>query len=128
MKLTISTPSGSLFDGDVTYVVCKNQDGEFAIFKDHVPTVSLIQKGYIKAVASGEEFVVMSNGVLEFSNNVVTVLAQEAYAGKSLTEARKKLEEYHAIREAENKKKLLDYTMAENELKKQIKKTGAGKI
>ncbi len=128
MKLTVSTPVGVVYESDVDHIVCKSQGGEFAIFKDHIAIVSIIDEGYIKAVKNGEEFVAITSGVLEFSNNVCTVLAQEGFTGKTYQEAVGRKSNYNDKRDQENKKKMTDLALAESELKKQIKKTGAGKI
>ncbi len=128
MKLTVSTPIGVVYDSDVNHIVCKSQDGEFAIFKDHIAIVSIIGEGYVKAVNNGEEFIAIESGVLEYNNNVCTVLAQEGFTGKTYEEAKRRKSNYNDTRDQENKKKMTDLALAESELKKQIKKTGAGKV
>ncbi len=128
MKLSISTPNGAVYESDVDHIVCKSQDGEFAIFKDHIAIVSIINEGYIKAVKNGEEFIAITSGVLEFNANECIVLAQVGFRGKTYQEALSKKDAYNEQRDQENRKKIADLTMAESELKKQIKKTGAGKV
>ncbi len=128
MKLTVSTPNGVIYESDVDHIVCKGQDGEFAIYKDHIAIVSIIHEGYIKAVNSSDEFVAITSGVLEFNNNVCTVLAQAGFRGKTYQEAVNKKDSYNDQRDQENKKKIAELALAETELKKQIKKTGAGKV
>ncbi len=128
MQLIISTPTGVVFESDVDHVVCKGQDGEFAIFKDHTAIVSIIEEGYIKAVTTTEEFIAVTSGVLEFNENECIVLAQVAYKGKTYQDALNKKNTYIDARDQENKKKIAELALAETELKKQIKKTGAGKV
>ena len=50
-------------------------------YKNHIPT-STIDKGYIKMVKGDQSLVtVILNGVVEFSNDIVNVIAQEAHIG-----------------------------------------------
>lgn len=56
-----------------------------------------------------ENYHIISGGLLEFSNNVATVIAQETVAGKTFEEARKALEEIRKIQKESNRKHAIDF-------------------
>ena len=63
MRICVSTHQGKLYDDEITYAVVKNEDGEFAIMKDHVPIVCVIPKGYVKLVVPEQElYLAVVNG------------------------------------------------------------------
>ncbi len=129
INIKINTPDGEVFNGKYNLAIIRNQDGEFAILKDHIPIVSTVDFGYLKF--SNEEdsiYALVLGGILEFSQNQLRILAQEA----ELADSKEKADKYYAekleIRREENRKRKVDYTQAEIELKKGIKAMGAGKI
>jgi len=96
MKLHIITPQHVIFEGEVDAVSVPGKDGEFQMLNNHAPIVSSLDKGTIKIKlhskdkadfdnVSGKlmkspanELVYLfdvSGGVVEMSNNVVTILA-----------------------------------------------------
>ena len=114
MKIVISTHQGRLYEETVDYVVVHNQDGEFAIFNNHVPVVAVMDEGYVKLVQSNKEFfVAILSGILEFHDNVVTVLAQEAHTGEDKESAKQHLEDFSRERLNQNRKEQVDLTQKE---------------
>ena len=96
MKLHIITPQYVIFEGEVDAVTVPGRDGEFQMLNNHAAIVSSLDKGTIKikmhsktvadfdnvsgklVKAPGNELVYLfdvSGGVVEMSNNVVTILA-----------------------------------------------------
>lgn len=129
MKLIVSTHQGILYDAEVDYVVVHNSDGEFAILKEHVPVIAVLDEGYVKLVQNNEEhFVAITNGILEFHDNVASVLAQEAHMGKSKEEAKQQLENFRKERLNENRKEQVDFTQKEKELREHLKNSKAGQL
>jgi len=130
MKIVIVTPDGELYNEDVdAIIVSSKNNGEYGILKDHMPIISTIDTGYIK-LEQGDlvYFVVIINGVVENHANLITVIAQDAYIGTSKEEALTNLNSIRKIRVDENKKRNLEFAMAERELRRQIKQTGAGSV
>ncbi len=129
IKIKINTPDGEVFDGEYEYAVIRNQEGEFAILKDHIPIVSTVDFGYLKFSKNTENYyALVLGGIVEFSENNLRVLAQEAELAESKEQADKYYEEKLEQRREENRKRKVDYTQAEIELKKGIKAIGASKI
>jgi F-type H+-transporting ATPase subunit epsilon len=128
MKINVVTPSGELYNENIDYVVVSSKmNGEFAILKDHIPVISSIDVGYVKMVRDEKElYTVIINGVVEHSNNIINVIAQEAHVGMSKTSAMDHLNTVREERIEENRRRNFDFAKAERELKKSIKKAKAG--
>ena len=126
MKLSIVTPKGLSFEGEVDHIVV---DGQLAILKNHIPIVVSIRDGFVKHVIDNEElFHVIYGGLLEFNDNVATVIAQETVAGKTLEDAKKSLEEIRKNQKEANRKFSMDFSEMERDLALNLKKIQASKL
>lgn len=129
MKIVVSTHQGNLYNEEVDYVVVHNDDGEFAILKDHIPVVAVIQEGYVKLVRDKDEyFIVIISGILEYHENEVSVLAQEAHIGRDQKSAKAHLDEIRKERLDKNRKEQVDFTQKEKELREHLRTTKAGEL
>lgn len=129
MKIVVSTHQGNLYDEEVEYIVVKNRDGEFAIMKDHVAVVCVIDEGYVKMVRDENQFyVVVCNGMLEYHDNVVSILAQEAHIGKNIDSAKAHLMDIRNERLQLNRQETTDFTQKEKELSEYMRKAKAGSL
>ncbi|QVK17778.1 ATP synthase F1 subunit epsilon [Mycoplasmatota bacterium] len=128
IKINVVTPEGKLFEEDASIIIVRNSDGEQAIMQDHTPIVIAINPGYVRLIKDNETlYVTIIGGFLEFSNNLVNVVAQEAEIGKDHENALKHLADLRKKRLDENKRKNIDFTKAERDLKEQIKNINASK-
>lgn len=129
MKILVSTHQGKLYDEVVEYVVVHNTDGEFAIMNHHVPVVAVMDEGYVKMVRDqAEYFIAIVNGILEFHDDIVSVLAQEAHIGTNKDSAKMHLEEFRKERLNQNRKEQVDFTQKEKELRAHLKNSKAGQL
>lgn len=128
MQFSLISPSGVQFQEAIDhFVVHSSTMGDFAVLKDHVPVIAALEYATLKLVSKTQTlYVVVLNGQLEFSQNDATVIAQEANVGKTEAAALEALETFRDIRIQENRARQVDFTRAENELKKNIKKARAG--
>ena len=97
MQIVIVTPDGELYNEEVSFVlVSSKSNGEYGILPDHLPIASTIDTGYLK-LEQGDlvYYVVVIGGILENHNNIITVIAQDAFIGQSKEKA---LENLTAIR------------------------------
>ncbi len=129
MTFRVLTQEGKTFSDEFEFALIKNQDGELAILKDHIPIILHIYDGYIKFENKKENlFVVVEQAVLEFKNNELTVLALEALVGPTLERAR------HAFLDMKNdklqatKKENVDFSKQERELRENIKKAKVSRL
>jgi len=130
MKISVVTPQGEQYKEEVDYVVVTSKmNGEFAIMKNHIPIISTIDTGYVKIVRDEKElYTVVLNGVVEFQNNICNVTAQEAHVGMNKVSAMDHLNTVRKERIEENKRRNVDFLLAEKELKKGIKESKAGNL
>lgn len=101
------TLEGIKFHDDVHEVLLPTPDGQIAVFKDHMPLVSLASQGIIGIRHKPEhpddmiEHFATNGGAIEISENTVRVLVDEAAGGDELDEA----ETAKALERAQNLRK-----------------------
>lgn len=77
MKLTIITPDKPVYDGEVTSVTVPGSAGSFEVLENHAPIVSTLDDGkVIIRKGKDEEILHIVGGVVEVSDNNITVLAE----------------------------------------------------
>ena len=93
MIFKVLTQLGETHQDEIEYAVVKNEDGEIAILKDHIPIILHVQQGYLKFIKAKEEiFMVVEQAVVEFKKNELIILALEAQIGKTLEKAQEAFE------------------------------------
>lgn len=129
IKLVVRTHQGKLFDEICDHIVIKEKDGEFAIFPNHVSVITSFEEGFIKFVSNEHTlYLSVCSAVVEFSNNVANILAQEAHIGEDMKSAKEYLEATRKERLENNRKLDADLAMNEKELIDNIKKARAGNL
>lgn len=79
MKLEIVTPEKIIYSGDIDQITVDTVEGRIAILPHHVNLFTKIKPGELQMkVADKEQFLAVTGGFLEVSNNKVTVLADYA--------------------------------------------------
>ena len=122
MKLEIITPKGCFYRDEVEYVVIDGDNGQLALMANHSPVVVGIAQGFVKRVQGETEyFYVLSEGIVEYNNNVINIIAQEIAEGQTLEDAKHSFTLMRQKTANENKRKLMDFTELEKELAKTIK-------
>lgn len=77
MQIDILTPEKSLYSGEVIAVQFPGAEGSFQVLTDHAPLVAALTAGQIIIETdNGSEHIDIPGGVVEVSNNVLSVLAQ----------------------------------------------------
>lgn len=85
--------SGVKFDGEVAEVILPTLEGQIGVEAHHMPLVSVATNGVIivrrnpKDRDSEREYYATNGGVVEVSNNVLRVLADEADHADNINEA-----------------------------------------
>ena len=129
IKLVVSTHQGKLFDEICDYALIKCKTGEFGILPNHVPVLTSFEHGFVKFVHNKEElFICLISAIVEFKNNELTILAQEAHIGKDMTSAAAYLEEVRKERLDKNREIETELASNEKELLENIKKAKAGNL
>ena len=85
-KLEIVNPERSfLSKEDITEVVVPAYEGEMGILKDHISIISFLKPGIIKINSkSGDENFYVEDGVLEFKDNLLSILTSSIFNLKNL--------------------------------------------
>ncbi|MFA6800850.1 MAG: hypothetical protein WCR19_01925 [Acholeplasmataceae bacterium] len=129
MIFKVLTQLGETHQDEIEYAVVKNEDGEIAILKDHIPIILHVQQGYLKFIKAKEEiFMVVEQAVVEFKKNELIILALEAQIGKTLAKAQEAFEKNKKEKLELTKKENIDFSKLEKDLKENIKKSKAGHL
>ena len=85
-KIEIVNPEKSfLVKEDVTEVVVPAFEGEMGILKDHISIISFLKPGIITIFSkSGEEKFYVEDGLVEFKNNVLSLLTSSIFSLKKI--------------------------------------------
>lgn len=128
IKIIVATPKGELLNKDVESIVISGDTGQLGVLANRIPLLTKITKGFVKVNDTNVIYVGIVNGVVDFKDNVATVIAQNAAIADSAEEAHQAIEEnLNAIIKA-NKQKNVDFVEAEKELIKNIKEMKAAHI
>ena len=85
MHLCVVTPTAIVVDEDVLDVYAPGAVGELGVLPDHITFLGVLESGEIRyRGAKGAGSLVMSGGVVEVVNDVVTILADDALAPRNV--------------------------------------------
>ena len=77
MKVKITKPDSTLYDGEAKLVQLPGTGGLFEILNNHAPIISSLTKGTIRLVAdSGEQSFDIRGGVIKGQQNDLLILVQ----------------------------------------------------
>ena len=103
-KVDIVNPEKSFFTKeDATEVILPAFEGEIGILKDHIPIISFLKPGIVTVQSSSsEEKFYAEDGIVEFKNNILSVLTSSIFNLKELE--KNKIQELLKAAEEESKK------------------------
>ena len=128
IKVIVATPKGELLNKDVESIVISGDTGQLGVLQNRLPLLTKITKGFVKVNDNNIIYVGIVNGVVDFKDNVATVIAQHAAIGETEEAAHQAIEDnLNSIIKA-NKQKNVDFVEAEKELIKNIKDMKAAHI
>ena len=81
IQVDIVTPEKKIFsENSILSVTVPGIEGDMGILNNHIPIITFLRPGTIQIQAKNKDSsFFISDGVLEFSNNVLTILASEIY-------------------------------------------------
>lgn len=124
IHVSIVTPNDSEISCDTDFVVVRLDTGEMGFLINHTPVLGKITLDYVRFK---DTYVIVENAIVDFNDNVLTVICQNAAVGFSREDALNKLKEKKEKYLNESKRKLVDFTEAERDLARSIKEAGLGK-
>lgn len=85
IHLEVVTPSGPVVSDDVDIVSAPGYGGDFGVLANHAPFLSTIKIGSLVYKKDGKEnYLMVSGGFCEVSNNKITFLVESAEAGHQI--------------------------------------------
>lgn len=130
MKLSIVTPDGTAFNGDVEMVSVKAKSGELGVLPGHVPTVAPLEINVVRIKQQGgkTEKVAVHGGFIEIRKDEVNILAPSAESAEDIDIDRAlKAKERAEKRLNTAKQDNIDYKRAELALKRSIARIDAAR-
>ncbi len=87
MQVDIVTPEKVLFtDNDVPMVTVPGIEGQMGILDNHVPIVTFLRPGVINVENKNSKYFFTTGGVIDFKNNILSILCQDIYDIEELTD------------------------------------------
>ena len=85
-ELSIISAESKVFEGEVESVLVPGMIGDFLVLSNHAPCLSSIRPGFLEFSegTSKKQRYFVSGGIIEVSNNVVSVLVDSAIAGDKI--------------------------------------------
>ena len=78
MKIEITTPDSTIYEGEISLAQFPGMDGSFEVLNNHAAMIAVLKKGKIKVIDSKKSvhFFEVNGGVVEVLKNTVQVLAE----------------------------------------------------
>ena len=98
--LSIITPQGKQFEGQVDSLMAPGVEGSFGVLASHAPFISALKDGVLTLIQNGaKRFFAISSGVLEVNpKGSVLILSDSAVDAKTLEDAEDKLKNPAALK------------------------------
>lgn len=122
LELEVVTPDRLVAKETVDIVMAVGALGEFGILPNHIPFLTTLQPGELRYRKGNQlEYIAITGGFAEISNNKVTILAEAAERAREIDVDRAKRARERAERRlAMAKTEAIDYLRAEAALKRAL--------
>lgn len=91
LRLEIVTPYGSVFSDDVDEITAAGSEGEFGVFPQHAPFITMLKTGMLTCKKGGENLIFfVSGGYAEIGPDKVIVLGDSAERSEDIDVERAK--------------------------------------
>ena len=84
--LTIISAESKVFEGKVENILVPGMVGDFLVLANHAPCISSIRPGFLEFSegTSDKQRYFVSGGIIEVSNNMVSLLVDSAVSGEKI--------------------------------------------
>ena len=122
LELEVVTPDRLVARETVDIVMAQGALGEFGILPNHIPFLTILQPGELRYRKDGRlEYMAVTGGFAEISDNKVTILAEAAERAREIDVDRAKRARERAERRlARAKAEAIDHVRAEAALKRSL--------
>ena len=78
-NLIISTPDGSVFDGDAAVLIARGTEGELTVMAGHIPFITAVKPCECKIILpdDSERFATIGGGILTVTQDKTTLLCSD---------------------------------------------------
>lgn len=119
-KIDVLSPEGNIFSGDITQATFPTAAGLITILANHAALITKLVGGEIEIEQNGERnFITITGGFLEVSDNLVSVLADFAIRSEDIDDEKIAAAKKYA-EEQKAKKSKVSSEIAEREFQKAI--------
>lgn len=120
--LEIITPDGIIFNEEVDEVILPTSEGQITILPNHIPLYAKLSEGeaYIKKKGRTDILYALLGGVVDITNNKVSILSDYAVHADNIQIARAEDAKKRAEEAIANKQDVQDFTFENKELRKSI--------
>lgn len=128
LELEVVTPDRLVVQETVDIVMAIGFLGEFGILPNHIPFLTTLQPGELRYRKDNQlEYMAVTGGFAEISDNKVTILAEAAERAREIDIDRaKRAKERAEKRLAQAKTEAIDYLRAEAALKRSLVRLSIG--
>ena len=126
-ELTVSvvTPDGEVYEKKTTLAICKTGEGELGIMPDHTPVLASLAIDEVRVKTGENQYdeIAIGGGFLEFSNNVLSIVASAAERKENIDTSRAERARDRAkerIEKAQNEHDAKELKRAEISLKRAL--------
>jgi F-type H+-transporting ATPase subunit epsilon len=122
VQVSVVTPDGKVYDGDVDMAVVRTVEGEIGILPNHIPLVAPLTVGAVRLnKGTTVEKVAVTGGFVEVRPDQITILAEAAELPSDIDVDRAREAEQRAKKRIESAKSDdIDFKRAELALKRAI--------
>ncbi|MFV8826333.1 F0F1 ATP synthase subunit epsilon [Alkalihalobacterium sp. APHAB7] len=126
MTVSVVTPDGTVYEGEVEMVSARAQSGELGILPRHIPLVAPLDIGAVRLKnGSDVKLVAVSGGFIEVRPDQVTILAEAAELPSDIDVARARAAKERAERRInEAKQDEIDFKRAQLALRRAVNRLG----
>lgn len=121
MLLEIVTPERKVYEKQIDMVVVQAVEGELGILPRHIPLVTPLKIGAVRAkIGEREEYIAVSGGFMEVRRNQVVILAESAELPGDIDLERALAAKSRAERRIAERRDEIDFRRAEIALQKAL--------
>lgn len=121
LHLKIVTPTRIFFDENIEMLIARGLDGDFAIMKNHVPLIAVLNIRNIKIKQNGEfKEAAIAGGYLTFRDNEITIMSDAVEWREEINRKRAEAAKERAERRLKEAQEDKEIDRAEIALKKAI--------
>lgn len=88
LTVNIVTPTGLVYDHKATIIIAKATDGDLGIMSNHEPIIAPLKISELRVKRvdnpNHEDAIAVNGGFLEFSNNIVSIVADSAERARDI--------------------------------------------